>query len=333
MDGAVGDRPFEVLSAPERGFNAPADLSQRGQLPVGQGGCVLVGVSDVLQDHRAGLAAVAMRLLLGAEFLTLPCEGRLLDPVAVRSDVTFDDAFAEPVRRGDVARLIVPCDGIDRHHHAGDLGRDHPLDDDAHREVLRSDPELRAVADRLGGEQARPAAQDVLLDVIGTLDPEIGVLLAGERRLGGVLRGRARADGDGNVVAELEVGDVDLGGNLGREHLVAEQLADSGRDAAQLGRGRAVGDRRRDLLGQAGGLQTAAVRVGRDREAGGNGKPFAEQGAEADRLAADAVTNAGRAVREGNDVPGAHQNTWRMIACSTRLSPRSPSSSQSMTSS
>ena len=58
------------------------------------------------------------------------------------------------------------------------------------------DPHPRPVGDRGGAVERDPAASDRFADAVGAAHPEVGLLLAGEGRLGGILAARRRAHRD-----------------------------------------------------------------------------------------------------------------------------------------
>ena len=90
---------------------------------------------------------------------------------------------------------------------AGDTGVDHFLDHDSHREALVRDVVLEPVDDGAGGEKRGPALADVLGDCLDAVEPEVGVLLAGEGGVREVLGGGAERTATGTGASKRDIRD------------------------------------------------------------------------------------------------------------------------------
>ena len=97
----------------------------------------------------------------------------LADEVVVRRHLAADDGEAEPPARVHRDHARVAAHGVAGEQHARDLGVDHQLHRDAHRRLLRSGPEPRAVADRRRAVEAHPAVAHRVADVVGAAHPEV----------------------------------------------------------------------------------------------------------------------------------------------------------------
>ena len=123
-----------------------------------------------------------------------------VDDVGVGGDLSADDRLAESVS-GLYDDLLGAAVGVDGEHDAGELGVDHPLDDDGELDVAVGEPLLLAVGDGPGGEEGGPAFPDLVEQVLLASDVEVGLLLAREAGVGEVLRGGAGPDGDESLLA------------------------------------------------------------------------------------------------------------------------------------
>ena len=187
----------------------------------------------------------------------------LRDEERVRRHLAADDRHAEAVARVDRDPRRVAADRVEREHDARHARVDHPLHRDAH--PGRRTGVVLPIRHRLGVVVARPAALDRAHDLVAAADPEVGVLHAGEARVGRVLGDRARTDRDRHVVAERRV---------------------RGATAAAASPGRPLSGARRLLTSSA---CAATAKPGRHREPGG------EQVAQVRALSADEPDVAERA--------------------------------------
>ena len=226
--GAGAQSPFDVHGPPEASFDQASELGHGDNLVCAERWLVLKVGLDVDDLHPARERVHPVRVLLAADFDACLARVFLADPEAVHADVPAHDALAQAERGLDVDLTAIAGDRLQGHHHARRLRRHHPLDHDGHREPLGGNGEAAAVPDGVRGEQARPAAQHVPAHLARPADAEIGVLLAGERGLGGVFGGRAGAHRDEQVqaAAELRVGGIDRRPKIGAQDVVGEQPLD-----------------------------------------------------------------------------------------------------------
>ncbi len=135
-------------------------------------------LAGLAPDQHPGLSGDALVEDLAVE---------LVHGVGVRRHFPSDQRLSQAVAGldDDVRQLGV---GVDGEHDAGAIGRYHPLHH--HGQLYHGVVEalLHAVCDRTRGEQGRPALLDTFQQRLGIADVEVGVLLAGERCGGQVLR-------------------------------------------------------------------------------------------------------------------------------------------------
>jgi hypothetical protein len=101
------------------------------------------------------------------------------------------EALPQPADRVDGGAMTAAGDRIGGEQDPREARAHEPLHDDRERESTRAHLVRLAVRDRALVPQRRPAAPHGVDDRVLALDPEDGVLLAGEARLGQVL-GRRR---------------------------------------------------------------------------------------------------------------------------------------------
>ncbi len=113
----------------------------------------------------------------------------LVDDVQVRGYAAGDDGFTEPVAGFDGYLGGIAGHRLQGEHYPGSLGLHHSLhrDGDAHLEVVEA--LLLPVEEGSGFEQGCPAPMHRVHHLLLALHVEVGVLLAGERRIGQVLGG------------------------------------------------------------------------------------------------------------------------------------------------
>ena len=284
-------RPLQVLGDAQRLLDPLAQPGQLDHLGVvkARPGPQCLRHLDPADPAGGRVEAVGERLL--AHRARTQLHGDLVDGEPVGGDLALDHGRAEPVGGLDGDLGAVPGQRVEGEQHPGGLGRDHRLDDHAHGDLVVADPQPGPVGDRPVGEQAGPAALDVGGHVLGPPDPQVGVLLAGERGLGGVLGGGAGADRHRHpVVAQAQVGGRDLG---------RQPVPDPGRPAT-------AGQR----LGVGGGG---------DGEPGGHPVTLADQVTKAEGLAADQRRGLGAALLQPQDMAGTgHRLASRPAAVAQR---------------
>ena len=193
----------------------------------------------------------------------------------VRGDLPADHGLAEAPRRVDGDLRPVAVERVEGERHPRRPRPHHLLHADAHRGIDAAVTPFQPVDDAAVGEQAGPAAEHVPDHRVGAAYPQVGVVFAGEARVGLVLDGRRGADGDRNVAliappGQLGIGGADRVGQAGRQLKRADQLPRprSGRRhrrwVVRVGRG----DQRVELAADPTVGQRLAVRLGRDGEAG-----------------------------------------------------------------
>ena len=185
---------------------------------------VVVRHADLLGTERAAdqrAEAVAQTLLVHVE--------------PVGDDLALHDRLAEAPRRRHVHDVSQARFGVEREHHAAgrEIRPHHSLDPDTQGDIGLVDPHVSAIADRPGRVEAGEALADRAAHVTDAVDHQIGLLLAGERRLGQILGRRARShghidSGHARLGAQLRVGvDDRLGQIVGQRG-----RRDGGADAA-----------------------------------------------------------------------------------------------------
>ncbi len=134
VEPVAGQAPLDVLRAAEARFDPAPQLRDPHGLVVGQRRPVPpVGLDRPLDD-----CAVA-------------------HPVGVRRGRPRHQRLAEPEDRLDQRHLPMPADGVGGEQHAGDLRRDHPLDDHRHPEAAVVEAVAQPVGHGSLGEQRSPA--------------------------------------------------------------------------------------------------------------------------------------------------------------------------------
>ena len=182
----------------------------------------------------------------------------LVEDVVVGRDQPGHHGLAQPGAGVDDDLAALAGDRVGREHHAGELGVDHPLDDDRHPCGCRLDLLAAAVGDGPLGPQRRPAAAYGVEHRVVADDVEVGVLLAGEGGAGKVLRGRAGADRD-RPAAELG---VRLGDRGATAPPGSRRCSNAGPDASR--RRRRLPAPRRSPQPDRPASTAAVVRLGRD---------------------------------------------------------------------
>ncbi|MCB5293049.1 hypothetical protein BJQ90_02494 [Arthrobacter sp. SO3] len=219
--------------------------------------------------------------MLVAEVFVDDGQGDLVQHDVVRGDLAGDHHLADPVGGVDGDLGAVAVGGVHGDGDAGDAGVDHLLHHDSHGEAFVGDVVPEPVDDGAGGEERCPALPDVFGDGFDAVEPEVGVLLAGEGGVREVLCGGAGADGHRDRC--LEAGHQGLVGGNGQlaEDLGyrtgADVLADGGGDLVHLAHvlGVQIGEELVDMPGDACFLHKGVELVcgdhkaGRDRHAGG----------------------------------------------------------------
>ena len=185
----VLDAPLHVHGLVVVDLDLASDLCDLADALVGD----LLGLDHVLghvllDDSSLGAADVLPGL--GRDDLLLDVPLGLVDDVGVGGDLSSDDRLSEPVSGLD-DDLVGSVVGVLREHDSGELGVDHPLDDDGELDLAVRVPLLLAVCDGPRGEQGGPAFPDLVEEVRLVLHVEVGLLLSGEAGVGKVLGGGA----------------------------------------------------------------------------------------------------------------------------------------------
>ncbi|GAB2490868.1 hypothetical protein GCM10027030_26280 [Luteococcus sediminum] len=181
---AVGDHPLDVLRAAEEVGDAGAQLGQGEHLPVIDG---LPGGLFPAHAHLDG--ALPLGVADGAGALG---DQATLAHLPVAHDegvggVAFGGVLPQPQVRGD-QRLLTPSgEGVGGEHHAGGLGGCHQLHEDGHPGLGVVELVLATVGDGPVAPQRGIAAAHGGEQLVGAVDVEEAVELAGGAELGQVL--------------------------------------------------------------------------------------------------------------------------------------------------
>ena len=234
-------------------------------------------------------------------------EHDLVDHKVVGGHFAGDNHFAQAPRGVDHNLGAVAVGGVDGHGHARGVRVDHLLNGYRDRESFARNLVGLAVADGARGVEAGPALANLLHYVVLALNPEVRVLLAGERGVGQVFGGRTRAHGYGNL-ATTELHEFAISGdNLvahGIGNLLGEdELADDGGLTIDL-IGAVVVQALEvpgNLIVQRGLIHHRVERVGGHRESGRNGHARVRHDDQRCALAAQAIVLGlfGAVKREG----------------------------------
>jgi hypothetical protein len=162
---------------------------------------LVVGPLDVLgpavevsqeqpEPHQVAELVVAHDLLVDE---ALALDGALaIQRVVVRRDLTGDHVLTHTVGGLHDEPVAATGDRIDGEHHSR-LGRvDHALDHHGHVDVVQR-PLVEAVEEGTLAEEREPAVDDARHHLLEVLDEQIGLLLAGVRRVDTVLGTGRRA--------------------------------------------------------------------------------------------------------------------------------------------
>src|SRR5579859_249916 len=199
------DRPaLEEIQLPlgERPLDVPVgavDLLAAARQPVEVGELGIVQTELFGEFRRKGLLErPALGELPDGDLLQAcpPLEhlSRAVDPEVVGDHEAGDDGLPEPPARLDHA-LVRAVDRVPGEHHAGRVGVEQRLDDDAHARPPEQ-PDALAVGDRRVRVGGPPDLPERLRHRAGAGDVEQRQVLPGEARLGPVLVDRRRAYGE-----------------------------------------------------------------------------------------------------------------------------------------
>ena len=274
--------PLDVHRPPIVGLDGQRVPGQCLHLGVRQAESALLGCrhrDELRGPAHLGLAGVDHLGRLGPDAAledrraTRP-QGRLVGVELVRVDRALHHALPQPVRRGDEHRVVEAGLGVHGEHDAGrpEIGADHPLHPGRQCHRLVGEGVVYPVGDGPVVVERGKHLADGPQDSVDAADVEERLLLAGERRVGQVLGGRRRADGEGPlgvVPGQRGVRSPDVGLEVGRERLLQHRRPDPLSDLRQPAYVVGVQPVKLGLdpLGQAGLAQEPAVGLG------GGGEP------------------------------------------------------------
>jgi len=153
------------------------------------------------------------------------------------------------------------------------------LDHHTHGQIGAADVAVSAIGQRLGREQTGLAAHDAFEDVLWFDDPQIGFLLTGERRVGQVFGGRARADSHWSAAEPL----------MSPEHFVLQLRRQSSvfEQGADFVRCIGLTEQTLDVRSETIALNVLAKGVGSDHETRRDLESLAQECAQTNGLTAD----------------------------------------------